>query len=161
MYPPALQAGFLLPAGDGALIEIEGGADGLHQTAVSKQRHHREYQPLGLVYWVEGGILALGKGPPATLAAITALLLSMDDDVNLCRTAVGAAASVVTELPLRVHADTHPLSGGQRPNKDAAGPAYSSTPPSSTLPWGATIMVALPIYQRFAHQTRTPGVLRN
>src|ERR687889_1431313 len=33
----------------------------------------------------------------------------------------------------------HPLFGGQRPNKDAAGPAYSSTQPSSTLPWGATL----------------------
>ena len=32
----------------------------------------------------------------------------------------------------------HPLFGGQRPNKDGAGPAYSSTQPSSTLPWGAT-----------------------
>src|SRR5215218_7295555 len=33
----------------------------------------------------------------------------------------------------------HPLFGGQRPNKDAPGPAYSSTQPSSTLPWGATV----------------------
>jgi hypothetical protein len=75
MYPPALQAGFLLPAGDGALIEVEGGHDGLHRTAVSKQRHHREYQPLRLVYSVEGSTLGLGEGPTATLAAITALLV--------------------------------------------------------------------------------------
>jgi hypothetical protein len=34
----------------------------------------------------------------------------------------------------------HPLSGGQSPNKDAAGHAYSSTQPSSTLPWGATLV---------------------
>src|SRR5687767_5292509 len=59
MYPPALQAGFLLPAGDGALIEVEGGHDGLHRTAVSKQRNHREYQPLRLVYSVEGITSAL------------------------------------------------------------------------------------------------------
>jgi hypothetical protein len=134
MYPPALQAGFLLPAGEGALIEVEGGHDGLPRTAVSKQRNHRGYQPLRLVYSVEGSTSALGEGPPATLAAITALLLAVDHDVTLSREAVGAAASVVTELPVRVHADTHPLSGGQRPNKDAAGPAYSSTQPSSTLP---------------------------
>src|SRR5215217_6215363 len=106
MYPPALQAGFLLPAGDGALIEVEGGDDGLHRTAVSKQRHHREYQPLRLVYSVEGSTPALGEGPPATLAAITALLLAVDHDVTLSRTAVGAATSVVTELPVRVHANT-------------------------------------------------------
>jgi hypothetical protein len=30
------------------------------------------------------------------------------------------------------------LFGGQRPNKDGAGPARSSTQPSSTIPWGAT-----------------------
>src|SRR5215204_2168537 len=82
--PPALRAGFLLPAGDGALF------------------------------------------------------VAMDHEVALSRTTVGAAAPVVTELLVRVHADTHPLFGGQRPNKDAAGPAYSSTQPSSTLPWGAT-----------------------
>lgn len=64
----------------------------------------------------------------------------MDHEVALSRTAVGAAAPVVTKLPVRVHADTHPLFGGQRPNKDAAGPAYSSTQPSSTLPWGATLV---------------------
>jgi hypothetical protein len=85
MYPPALQAGFLLPAGDGALIEVEGGHDGLHRTAVSKQRNHREYQPLRLVYSVEGSTSALGEGPPATLAAITALLLAVDHDVTPCR----------------------------------------------------------------------------
>src|SRR5215216_5930693 len=38
----------------------------------------------------------------------------------------------------------HPLSGGQRPNKDAAGPAYTSTQPSSTLLWGATLPTELP-----------------
>jgi hypothetical protein len=32
----------------------------------------------------------------------------------------------------------HPLFGAQRPNKDGAGPARSSTQPSSTIPWGAT-----------------------
>src|SRR5215210_3941271 len=32
----------------------------------------------------------------------------------------------------------HPLSGGQSPNNDGAGPACSSTQPSSTFPWGAT-----------------------
>jgi hypothetical protein len=61
----------------------------------------------------------------------------MDHYVSLARTTVGAAASVVTPLSVRVHADTL-LFGGQRPNKGAAGPARSSTQPSSTIPWGAT-----------------------
>jgi hypothetical protein len=91
------------------------------------------------VHPVEDGVFGLGEGPPTTFAAITALLLAMDHEVALSRTSVGAAAPVVTELPVRVHADTHPLFGGQRPNKDAVGPAYSSTQPSSTLPWGATV----------------------
>src|SRR5215216_7365763 len=136
--PPALRAGFSLPAGDGALIHIEGDDNSLHRTAVGKQRHDCEHQPPRFVHPVEGGVLGLGEGPPTTFAAITALLLAMDHEVALSRTAVGAAAPVVTELPVRVHADTHPLFGGQRPNKDAEGPAYSSTQPSSTLPWGAT-----------------------
>ena len=42
MYPFALQTGFPLPAGDGALIELEGGNDGLQWAAVGKQRHHCE-----------------------------------------------------------------------------------------------------------------------
>src|SRR5215208_6269815 len=136
--PPALRAGFLLPAGDGALIEVEGDDNSLHRTAVGKQRHDCEHQPPRLVHPVEGGVFGLGEGPPTAFAAITALFVAMDHEVALSRTTVGAAAPVVTELLVRVHADTHPLFGGQRPNKDAAGPAYSSTQPSSTLPWGAT-----------------------
>src|SRR5215204_1713976 len=137
--PPALRAGFLLPAGDGALIEVEGDDNSLHRTAVGKQRHDCEHQPPRLVHPVEGGVFGLGEGPPTAFAAITALFVAMDHEVALSRTTVGAAAPVVTELLVRVHADTHPLFGGQRPNKDAAGPAYSSTQPSSTLPWGATL----------------------
>src|SRR5215203_524023 len=139
--PPALRAGFLLPAGDGALIEVEGDDNSLHRTAVGKQRHDCEHQPPRLVHPVEGGVFGLGEGPPTAFAAITALFVAMDHEVALSRTTVGAAATVVTELLVRVHADTHPLFGGQRPNKDAAGPAYSSTQPSSTLPWGATARV--------------------
>src|SRR5829696_8663027 len=136
--PPALRAGFSLPAGDGALIHIEGDDNSLHRTAVGKQRHDCEHQPPRFVHPVKGGVFGLGGGPLTEYTAITALLLAMDHEVALSRTTVGAAAPVVTELPLRVHADTHPLSGGQRPNKDAAGPVYSSTQPSSTLPWDAT-----------------------
>src|SRR5215208_636025 len=136
--PPALRAGFLLPAGDGALIEVEGDDNSLHRTAVGKQRHNCEHQPPRLVHPVEGGVFGLGEGPPTAFAAITALFVAMDHEVALSRTTVGAAAPVVTELLVRVHADTHPFFGGQRPKKDAAGPAYSSTQPSSTLPWGAT-----------------------
>src|SRR5215203_4971410 len=136
--PPALRAGFLLPAGDGALIEVEGDDNSLHRTAVGKQRHDCEHQPPRLVHPVEGGVFGLGEGPTTAFAAITALFVAMDHEVALSRTTVGAAAPVVTELLVRVHADTHPFFGGQRPKKDAAGPAYSSTQPSSTLPWGAT-----------------------
>src|SRR5215208_6702819 len=142
--PPALRAGFLLPAGDGALIEVEGDDNSLHRTAVGKQRHDCEHQPPRLVHPVEGGVFGLGEGPPTAFAAITALFVAMDHEVALSRTTVGAAAPVVTELLVRVHADTHPFFGGQRPKKDAAGPAYSSTQPSSTLPWGATITAILP-----------------
>src|SRR5215208_3894400 len=148
--PPALRAGFLLPAGDGALIEVEGDDNSLHRTAVGKQRHDCEHQPPRLVHPVEGGVFGLGEGPPTAFAAITALFVAMDHEVALSRTTVGAAAPVVTELLVRVHADTHPLFGGQRPNKDAAGPAYSSTQPSSTLPWGATSKTSLsPIHREF------------
>src|SRR5215213_2063705 len=144
--PPALRAGFLLPAGDGALIEVEGDDNSLHRTAVGKQRHNCEHQPPRLVHPVEGGVFGLGERPPTTKTAITALFVAMDHEVALSRTTVGAAAPVVTELLVRVHADTHPLFGGQRPNKDAAGPAYSSTQPSSTLPWGATLWDSLALY---------------
>src|SRR5215212_5099290 len=152
--PPALRAGFLLPAGDGALIEVEGDDNSLHRTAVGKQRHDCEHQPPRLVHPVEGGVFGLGEGPPTAFAAITALFVAMDHEVALSRTTVGAAAPVVTELLVRVHADTHPLFGGQRPNKDAAGPAYSSTQPSSTLPWGATLFPRLPTIAGYCVRVR-------
>jgi hypothetical protein len=135
--PFALQTGLPLPAGDGALIEIEGGDDGLHRAAVGKQRHDCEHQPLRLVHPIEGGVSSRREGATASLTLVSALFSAMDHYVSLARTTVGAAASVVTPLSVRVHADTL-LFGGQRPNKGAAGPARSSTQPSSTVPWGAT-----------------------
>ena len=46
VYPLALRSGFSLPTGEGALIELEGCNNGLHQAAVGKQSHHRNHQPL-------------------------------------------------------------------------------------------------------------------
>src|SRR5215217_4456280 len=103
--PPALRAGFLLPAGDGALIEVEGDDNSLHRTAVGKQRHDCEHQPPRLVHPVEGGVFGLGGRRPTAIEAITALLLAMDHYVVLAAAAVGAAAEIVTELLVRVHAD--------------------------------------------------------
>src|SRR5215203_2553833 len=75
--PPALRAGFLLPAGDGALIEVEGDDNSLHRTAVGKQRHDCEHQPPRLVHPVEGGVFGLGEGRLTAIAAITALFVAM------------------------------------------------------------------------------------
>ena len=139
MEPFALQTGLPLPAGDSALIEIEGGDDGLHRAAVGKQRRDCEHHPLRLVHPIEGGVCSCREGATASLTLVSALFSAMDHYVSLARTTVGAAASVVTPLSVRVHADTL-LFGGQRPNKGAAGPARSSTQTSSTVPWGATLL---------------------
>src|SRR5215210_6677379 len=105
---------------------------------MGQQRYHCNYQPLWFVHPVEGSVSGFGEGSPAELALVAAFFLAVDHDVILAKTAVGTAAMIVTPLLARVHADTHPLFGGQRPNKDGAGPARSSTQPSSTIPWGAT-----------------------
>jgi hypothetical protein len=89
--PSALRAGFLLPAGDGALIHIEGHHDSLHRTALGKQRHDCEHQPPRFVHPVEGAVFGLGEGPPTAFAAITALLVAMDHDVTLTPTLIHAS----------------------------------------------------------------------
>src|SRR5215212_5585023 len=98
--PPALRAGFSLPAGDGALIHIEGDDNSLHRTAVGKQRHDCEHQPPRFVHPVKGGVFGLGERPPTANATITALLLAMDHEVALSRTTVGAAAPVCDRIAL-------------------------------------------------------------
>jgi hypothetical protein len=80
----------------------------------------------------------LGEGTTASFTLVAAFFSAMDHDVPLARATVGAAASVVAPFAVRVHADT-PLIGVQIPNKDAAGPACSSTQPSSTVPCGAAM----------------------
>src|SRR5215210_8530440 len=104
--PPALRAGLPLPAGYGALIQLEGGHDSLHRAAVGQQRHHREHQPPRLVRPIEGGAFRLGEGLPAAFAPVATLLLAVDDDVPLANATVGAAVSVVAPCSSRVHAAT-------------------------------------------------------
>src|SRR5918992_4996864 len=134
---PVLRTGLSLPAGDGAFIQIESGHNSLHRAAIGQQRQYRNHQPPWLVYPVERGVCGLREGMRASFALVAAFFSTMDHDVAFALTTVGAAASVVAPFAVRVHADT-PLVGVQRPNKDAPGPACSSTQHSSTVPWGAT-----------------------
>src|SRR5215210_3310409 len=134
---PALRTGLSLPAGDGAFIQIESGHNSLHRAAIGQQCQYRNHQPPRLVYPVERSVSGLREGTRASFALVAAFFSAMNHDVAFARTTVGAAASVVAPFAVRVHADT-PLVGVQRPNKDAAGPACSSTQHSSTVPWGAT-----------------------
>src|SRR5215210_470624 len=106
VHPPALGAGFSLPASDGAFVEIEGCDNSLQWATVGKQRHDYNHQPLRLVPPVEGGVGGLGEGAPTALALVAALLLGVDHDVSFAGTAVGAAASVVAPSLVRVHADS-------------------------------------------------------
>jgi hypothetical protein len=97
------------------------------------------HQPLRLMHPIEGGVSPRREGATASFALVAALFSAMDHYVSLARTTVGATASVVTPLSVRVHEDTL-LFGGQRPNKDGAGPARTRSPTllPSTLQWGAT-----------------------
>jgi hypothetical protein len=104
--PPALRARLPLPAGNGALIYSEGSNDRLQWAAVGQQGHDREHQPLRLVHAVEGGVGGLGEGATAPFTLVAALFLTMDHDVALSRTAVGAAASIVAPSFVRVHANS-------------------------------------------------------
>ena len=79
---------------------------------VGHQRYRCNYQPLGFVHPVEGGVPGFGEGSPAALALVAAFFLRVDHDVILANTAVGTTARIVTPLLARVHAD-HPLFGGQ------------------------------------------------
>jgi hypothetical protein len=106
VYPLALQSGFSLPAGEGALIYPKGSNDSLQWASVGQQRYHCNYQPLGFVLPVEGGIPSFGEGSPAALALVAAFFLRVDHNVILAKTAVGTTARIVTPLLARVHADT-------------------------------------------------------
>jgi len=89
------------------------------------------------MYAVEGGALGLAEGLGASLATITSLMLAMDHDVLFALAPVGATASIVTKLLVRVHVGSL-LAGLRTTDKDAAEPAFFATQLSSTVAWGST-----------------------
>ena len=123
---PALVPAFALPAGDGALVQREGRDDGLRWAAVCQQGYDGHDQLMWLVHPVESCALGGREGSAASFAAVAALFSAMDHDMSLGGSSVGPATLVVAESSLRVHMRILLLTLDT--NKDAAGPACSSTP---------------------------------
>jgi hypothetical protein len=73
--------------------------------AVGQQGNHRDYQPPWFVHPLKGSVFCLSEGAPTALATITALFLTVDDDVAFAETTVGARSAVVTPLLVGVHAN--------------------------------------------------------
>src|SRR5262249_18968042 len=74
-------AGLLLPGGDRAFVQAEGGDDGLKGTAVGEQGQDQGGQFQGLVEAVERGVAGGGEGLAAGGAAEAFFLLGVNADV--------------------------------------------------------------------------------
>src|SRR4051812_48004880 len=99
----AMSPGPVPPGGDGALVEPEGGDDGLHRAAVAQQGDHDRHHIGRLLEAVVRGVAGGGEGPAAVGAAVTTLLSAMDADVAAPELPPCGAIGVVAELRLRVH----------------------------------------------------------
>lgn len=103
VHPLAVRPGPRLPGGDGALVQPEGGDDGLERAAVAEQSQHQRHQVRSLLEPVEGRVPGRGEGPATAPARVPPLLPAMDGDVVLPDPASGRTGGVVAELSLRVH----------------------------------------------------------
>ena len=81
---------------------------------------------------IESGAPGLAEGLGASLATVAPLTLAMDHDVPFALAPVGATASIVTKLLVRVHVGSL-LAGLRTTDKDAAEPAFFATQLSSTV----------------------------
>src|SRR4051794_6867320 len=77
----SVSAGPVPPVGDGALVEPEGGDDGLDGTAMAEECDDEGDQVGGDLEPVEGRIASGGEGPATDGAAIPPFLAAMDGDV--------------------------------------------------------------------------------
>jgi hypothetical protein len=99
------------PPSHRALVQAEGGHNGLEGAAMAEEGYYDGYHLRSLVHAKEGSAfgggkepaLSLPKGLLTNLAAIALLLLAMDHDMPFSSFASSRAGWVVTELGLRVH----------------------------------------------------------
>jgi hypothetical protein len=143
----ALASAHQLPAIDGAFVETEGRDDGLRWAAVRQQGCDSSDQLMRLVRSIESCALGGRKGSAAAFASVASLFLAVDHDVAFSCSTVGPAALVVAKSLLRVHWRLLLLTLDT--SKGAAGPAFRATHPSSTVAWGPTTRIGLPLNMDF------------
>jgi hypothetical protein len=88
----------VLPGGDRALVQAEGGDDGLGRAAVGQQGDDANEQDGVLVQSVEGRARGGGEGLAAGGAAVASLGVGVDLDDARGGLAAGRAAGIGTEL---------------------------------------------------------------
>ena len=143
MHPLAVLAGTGQPGGHGALIQAEGGDDGLDRTAVAQQgQHHVSPRPPPLQA-VEGRALGGREGLATGGAADSAGPLGYARECSLPLLASGRAVLIVAELGLRVHRwpplDAFLLSQANHVPKDARRTRFFQTmQPLTTVNCGGT-----------------------
>src|SRR5262249_57391271 len=103
MRAGAVGAGLVLPIGDGALVQAEGGDDGGQGAAVGEQGDDAQEEGLVLVQAVEGRALGRGEGLAAGGTAEAPVLVGVDLDVAVAADASVRAIRVVAEYALGVH----------------------------------------------------------
>ncbi len=100
--PLAVLASSGPPVGCGLIIQVKGGDDSLHRTAVTQQGEHDNHQVRRLMQSVEGRPLGRGEGLAAPVAHIPAVLLIVDTDVPFPDLTTDRTVGVVTELTRRI-----------------------------------------------------------
>src|SRR5262249_22382885 len=103
MRAGAVGAGLVLPIGDGALVQAEGGDDGGQGAAVGEQGDDAQEEGLVLVQAVEGRALGRGEGLAAGGTAEAPVLVGVDLDVAVAADASVRAIGVGAEYALGVH----------------------------------------------------------
>src|SRR5262249_54202135 len=137
--PLAVAAGLVLPVGDRALVEPEGGDDGLQGAAVDQQGDSGDEQGTVLVQAVEGGAGGGREGLAAAAADQTPLLVGVDFDVALAAPPFAGAGGVVKECAVGAHGVAPTGSDGVAvPSASSLAPLLPTPPRRFTVPWGAT-----------------------
>jgi hypothetical protein len=120
-YLLALGSGAVLPIRDGALIEPEGGDNGLWRTAPSQQGDDPHDQFRLMTQAIEGRSLGLGEGLAALFAPVTLVAAAMNSDVAFARLPFGRTVYVRAECCLRVHSLIPVLSVGAEKERISVG----------------------------------------
>lgn len=139
MHLLTLRGGTLVPVGDGAFVQPEGGDDSLWRAAMRQQGHDLDDHLLLVAQAIEGRALRVGESLAALLALVAPVAAAVNANVASACVTFGMTVRVRAECCVRVHARAlSVLLLAKRNRKSLRGTLVLSKINTSTLYWGAT-----------------------